>query len=119
LTVGAEIDLSFEPGAAFENPTAIDANPNDADLGATEFGARQLRDPENAFDPAIDQHLVASGAVIEIFINLTNVLESAETGLEYDTQDEIIVRLVPKHGQITYETLTAPSAFKDRYVDVY
>lgn len=112
LTVGAEFDLSLNEG--YSGDTAFVSGWNEQGTPATTFKARAIRDPESLWD-ASTNWFVGGGSVIELAINLTDVLD-AEAGLEYDTQDKLTIRLIPKHGQVTFETVRAPDAFTDRYV---
>lgn len=130
LTVGAEIDLNLdEPmssGNTGDAATSFDTGwecppgsgpTTNADVNTT-FTAREIRDPELLWDTTTNWY-IGGGSVLELGINISTVLENAHTGLEYDTQDELVIRLIPKHGQVTYLTVTAPDAFTDRYVDLY
>jgi len=114
LTSGASVYLRLKidtvgyDGADYATGWADSASVNY--VGAGYYTAKELRDPQNIWRSG--QRFLGSGSIIQIAINLT------AQGIQYTTQDTLLVRLEPKHGAVTYEILTAPDAFLNRYVDL-
>jgi flagellin-like protein len=80
----------------------------DYTLGAGQFDAIELRDPEEIFPP-----FVSTATVVELLVNLT------ANGVNYGVQETLYIRLLPKQAHVTYEEIVSPDSFVYRYVDLY
>jgi flagellin FlaB len=75
-----------------------------------EYDANAIRDPTGRFSDA--NPLMVQGSLVEI------IIAAATANLDIDPQDEVWIRIIPKHGTSTYETFTAPDVFVDQYVEL-
>jgi archaellin len=82
----------------------------DPDATQTNYYASELLDPQNTFDST--NQFVSPGAKILVKLNLTSL------GMTMGTQTDFTIRILPKHGGVTYEMATCPDAYTYRYVDI-
>ena len=83
---------------------------------ADQFTAEEIRDPDNTYYETTDNdnpdYVVSPGCVIRVFIAMETI------GFDVQTQDDVFMKIIPKHGVPTYETFTCPESFTERYVEL-
>jgi archaellin len=77
---------------------------------ATTYSATALCDPEGVF--SAQNPRVTQGTLIKVTI------AAYTAGLRIGTQDDVWIRVIPKHGTSTYESFTTPEAFIDRCIEL-
>ncbi len=93
--------LSYAPSASFN----AGAHPDT--LGAGQFGAQKIRD----MDPK-GSWVITQGDIEELFFNATKI------GLNLEPQTQLTVKIIPKHGVPTDESVMTPSPYVTRYVEL-
>ncbi|MFW6176248.1 MAG: archaellin/type IV pilin N-terminal domain-containing protein [Thermoplasmatota archaeon] len=74
------------------------------------YGAKGLLDPENDFSS--DSPIVSQGTTVKINISATNLNDGEEMGI--GPQEEIYIKVLPKHGTPMLETFAAPPVIADK-----
>ena len=82
----------------------------EADADDDEFGADEIRDPENTWTAT--QHIVSSGALIQVWI------DPADFSMYLSSSTTFEVRILPVHGSVCLLKTTTPSTYTSRYVDL-
>jgi len=119
-TQTGEENLIFDNAEAYQHEwddtssnkaTDIQSLKEEATAG-TDYTGYELRDPANHFYTAggsgVSDWVVSQGTLIRVFIDLSNN--------PIDTQDWVMIKVIPKHGVPTVWIGTAPEALTDRYV---
>jgi flagellin FlaB len=116
--------LSFKAGASYQQEWDGTRSESTSQLlkqqaDADEFTAEELRDPDGTYYETSSttendnpDYVVSAGCVIRIFIALETI------GFDIQVQDDVFMKIIPKHGVPTYETFTCPESFTERYVEL-
>jgi archaellin len=73
------------------------------------FTATSIRDPAGVWTP---QCFVDAGSLVKVRLNLGSTVN-------LETQTELTVKFIPKHGQTTTFQVVMPDTYTDEYVDLY
>lgn len=76
---------------------------------ATTFGAEELRDPDSTWSAATP--VLSQGCLIKIHIDV-----EAIDGTGLTSQEEVQIKIIPKHGSSTLEIINVPEALVGNFI---
>ena len=74
-----------------------------------------IRDPAGYYgDGASGNAIVSQGTIVKIIVSL----DSSDTNMELSPNEHMTIRLIPRAGTPTYETIYTPETFTGRYIEL-
>lgn len=82
-------------------------------INANEYNVTGLIDPDGNFDLQANNQIISQGTTIEINIPISNLTNN----FTVEPQEEVTMKIIPKHGTPTLETFYAPPVFNSQLME--
>jgi len=100
-------DGSLAPVTLEYNDTAL------KNISDDEYNVTKMIDPDNSFDLTQNKTIMSQGTTVKIRIPIDNLTHD----FTVEVQEEVTIKIIPKHGTPTLETFYAPPVFNNQLVE--
>jgi len=100
-------DGGIAPVTLEYNDTAVE------NINANEYNVTEMIDPDNNFDLTANNPVISQGTTVKINIPISNLTND----FTVEVQEEVTMKIIPKHGTPTLETFYAPPVFNHQLVE--
>jgi len=83
-------------------------------INSNVFNVTSMIDPDNSFDLQSNDPIMSQGTTVKVRIPIANLSDS----FTVETQDQVTMKIIPKHGTPTLETFYAPPVFNNKLVEL-